>query len=97
MDLIDRGKLGVDSEDDTEFTKTTFLTVKSTDGLERYERELIDILRTYELNGRISFSYMQDCLREENQARSYQDRYNNWCQNFKNDYLPEEVFIEYFD
>ena len=58
MDLINRGKLGVDSEEDTEFTKTTFLTVKSTDGLERYERELIDILRTYELNGRISFSYM---------------------------------------
>ena len=97
MDLINRGKLGVDSEDDTEFTKTTFLTVKSTDGLERYEKELVDILRTYELNGRISFSYMQDCLREENQARSYQDRYNNWCQNFKNDYLPEEVFEEYFD
>ena len=30
MDLINRGKLGVDSEEDTEFTKTTFLTVKST-------------------------------------------------------------------
>ena len=97
MDLSDRGKLGVDSEDDTEFTKTTFLTVKSTDGLERYERELVDILRTYELNGRISFSYMQDCLREENQARAYQDRYNNWCQNFKDDYLPDEVFTQYFD
>lgn len=97
MDLIDRGKLGVDSEDDTEFTKTTFLTVKSLDGLERYERELIDILRTYELNGRISFSYMQDCLREETQARAFQDRYNNWCDNFVADYLPEAVFKEYFD
>ena len=97
MDLINRGKLGVDSEEDTEFTKTTFLTVKSTDGLERYERELIDLLRTYELNGRISFSYMQDCLREEYQARAYQDRYNTWCQNFKNDYLPDETLSEYFD
>ena len=97
MDLINKGKLGVDSKEDTEFTKTTFLTVKSTDGLERYERELIDILRTYELNGRISFSYMQDCLREEYQARAFQDRYNNWCQNFKDDYLPDEVFREYFD
>lgn len=97
MDLINRGKLGVDSEEDTEFTKTTFLTVKSMDGLERYERELIDLLRTYELNGRISFSYMQDCLREEYQARAYQDRYNTWCQNFKNDYLPDELLSEYFD
>ena len=42
MDLINRGKLGVDSEDDTEFTKTTFLTVKSTDGLERYEKGLVN-------------------------------------------------------
>jgi uncharacterized membrane protein len=97
MDLIDRGKLGVDSEDDTEFTKTTFLTVKSTEGLERYERELIDILRKYELNGRISFSYMQDCLKEETQARAYQDRYDNWRENFKNEYLPDEVLGEYFD
>ena len=97
MDLINRGKLGVDSEEDTEFTKSTFLTVKSMDGLERYERELIDLLRTYELNGRISFSYMQDCLREEYQARAYQDRYNTWCQNFKNDYLPDDVLSEYFD
>ncbi|AMK15240.1 DUF2207 domain-containing protein [Methanobrevibacter olleyae] len=97
MDLIDKGKLGVDSEEDTEFTKNTFLTIKSTDGLERYEKELIDILKNYELNGRISLSYMQDCLREESQARSFQDRYKNWCINFKNDYLPDEVLREYFD
>lgn len=97
MDLINRGKLGVDSKDDTEFTKTTFLTVKSVEGIERFERELINILKTYELDGRISFSYMQDCLRSEDQARSFQDRYNNWCENFKNDYLPDEVLSEYFD
>ena len=97
MDLINRGKLGVDSEEDTEFTKTTFLTVKSTDGIERFESELISILQTYELDGRISFSYMEDCLKSESQARYFQDRYNNWCQNFKNDYLPDEVFSEYFD
>ena len=97
MDLINRGKLGVDSKDDTEFTKTTFLTVKSVEGIERFERELINILKTYELDGRISFSYMQDCLRSEDQARSFQDRYNNWCENFKNDYLPDDVLSEYFD
>lgn len=97
MDLINRGKLGVDSEEDSEFTKSTFLTVKNTDGLERFESELISILRTYELDGRISFSYMQDCLRSESQARSFQDRYNNWVDNFKSDYLPEEVLAEYFD
>ena len=97
MDLIDKGKLGVDSEEDTEFTKTTFLTVKSTEGLERYETELINILKTYELNGRISLSYMQDCLREEYQARSFQDRYDNWCDNFIADYLPPEVLGKYFD
>lgn len=97
MDLIDKGKLGVESEEDTEFTKSTFLTVKSTEGLARYEKELISILRSYELNGRISLSYMQDCLREESQARSYTDRYNNWCENFKNEYLSDEVLKEYFD
>ena len=97
MDLINRGKLGVDSEEDTEFTKSTFVTVKNTDGLERFERELIGILQTYELDGRISFSYMQDCLHSETQARAFQDRYNNWCQNFKNDYLPDDVLREYFD
>ena len=97
MDLINRGKLGVGSEEDTEFTKTTFLTVKNTDGLERFERALIGILQTFELDGRISFSYMQDCLRSESQARSFQSNYNSWCQNFKNDYLPDEVLKEYFD
>lgn len=97
MDLINRGNLGVGSEEDTGFTKSTFLTVKSTDGLERFERELINILNRYELNGKISFSYMQDCLREESQARAFQDNYNNWCANFKRDYLPDEVFKEYFD
>ena len=97
IDLINRGKLGVDSEEDTEFTKTTFLTVKDTEGLLRFERELIDILRAYELNGRISFNYMQDCLRSEYHARAFQDRYNNWCENFKNEYLPDEVLKEYFD
>ena len=97
MDLINRGKLGVGSEEDTEFTKTTFLTVKNTDGLERFERALIGILQTFELDGKISFSYMQDCLRSESQARSFQSNYNSWCQNFKNDYLPDEVLKEYFD
>ena len=97
MDLINRGKLGVDSEDDTEFTKSTFVTVKNIEGLQRFERELINILKHYELDGRISFSYMQDCLKSESQARSFQDRYNNWCENFKRDYLPDEVFKEYFD
>ena len=97
MDLINRGKLGVGSEEDTEFTKTTFLTIKNTDGLERFERALIGILQTFELDGRISFSYMQDCLRSESQARSFQSNYNSWCQNFKNDYLPDEVLKEYFD
>ena len=97
MDLINRGKLGVGSEEDTEFTKTAFLTVKNTDGLERFERALIGILQTFELDGRISFSYMQDCLRSESQARSFQSNYNSWCQNFKNDYLPDEVLKEYFD
>ena len=97
MDLINRGKLGVDSEDDTEFTKTTFVTVKNTEGLERFEQELIRILKAYELDGKISFSYMQDCLRSESQARSFQDKYNNWCENFKRDYLPDDVLKEYFD
>ena len=97
MDLINRGNLGVASEEDTEFTKSTFLTIKSTEGMERYERELVNILKAYELDGRISFSYMEDCLKEENQARGFQDKYDNWCENFKNDYLPDEVLSEYFD
>jgi uncharacterized membrane protein len=97
MDLINRGNLGVDSEEDTEFTKSTFVTVKNTEGLKRFENELIGILKAYELDGRISFSYMQDCLRSESQARSFQDRYNKWCDNFKKDYLPDNVLAEYFD
>lgn len=97
MDMINKGNLGVDSEDDTEFTKTTFLTIKSTEGLKDYELELIDILRHYELNGRISFSYMQDCLRSESEARDYQNRYDQWTENFKNRYLPDSLLREYFD
>ena len=97
MDLINRGKLGVDSEEDTEFTKSTFVTVKNTDGLKRFEKDVIRILKAYELDGKISFSYMQDCLKSESQARAFQDKYDKWCENFKKDYLPEGVFEEYFD
>ena len=97
MDLINRGNLGVGSEEDTGFTHSTFLTVKNTEGLKRFERQLIGILNRYELDGKISFSYMQDCLGSESQARSFQDMYNSWCENFKKDYLPDEVFKEYFD
>lgn len=97
MDLINRGNLGVGSEEDTGFTNSTFLTVKNTEGLKRFEKQLIGILNTYELDGKISFSYMQDCLGSESQARSFQERYNSWCENFKKDFLPDEVFKEYFD
>ena len=97
MDLIDKGKIGVESEQDTEFSKTTFLTLKSTEGLERYERELIQILQRFEINGRISLSYMQDSLKSESSARSFQTAYESWCENFKSEYLPEEKFKQYFD
>lgn len=97
MDLIDRGKLGVSSEDDTEFTKSTFLTVESTEGLARYETELINILKRYELNGKISLSYMQDSLKSEYSARSFQESYDNWCEHFLRDYLPENKLRYYFD
>ncbi|MBR5502876.1 MAG: DUF2207 domain-containing protein [Methanobrevibacter sp.] len=97
MDLINRGKLGVKSEQDTDFTKTTILTVKSTEGLEPFERQVINILKRYELNGEISLSYMQDSLKGESEARAFKDKYDTWCENFESEYLSEDKFSRFFD
>ena len=97
MDLINRGKMGVSSEEDTEFTKTTFLTIKDTSGLKRFEADVINILKRYELNGKISLSYMQDCLRGESEARYFQGRFESWKENFENEYFSEDSFSRLFD
>ena len=97
MDLINRGKLSVETEINEKNKQRTYLVAKSTDGLADYESDLISILRRYEEDGRIDLKHMELSLYVKSEARYFRGRFNSWGHLLYSNYLTDDVKAEYFE
>jgi len=89
MDLINRKFISIDIVNDENELKDTILKISGNiDSLEKFEKDVISMLRLFEISNTISVNQMSDLLsNDDDMKKIFNEKYENWCSEFKNDYM----------
>jgi uncharacterized membrane protein len=105
MDLINRKYLLLKNEpsgkEELGLSGPIFLSVnpdRDPSTLKEFELDVLNFLKEYEENGRISMDDISAGLSDQSNALAFKDTYNNWKDNIKNNFLTgakmEKIFIK---
>ncbi|MDO5849628.1 MAG: DUF2207 domain-containing protein [Methanobacteriaceae archaeon] len=97
MDLINRKFISISNEEKAMRNSAIMeINYDKINELKDFERDVINILKPFEINGKISLDHMESSLRSSNIAEDFSRSIGNWETNFKYTYLPKSELKKYF-
>ena len=97
MDLINRGYISISKEEGA-LKNSAIMEIHydKINELKDFERDVLNILKPFEINGKISLDYMESSLRSSDIAEDFSRSIDNWKTKFKYTYLPKSKLKKYF-
>ena len=98
MDLINRKYISISKLEEGKLKNSIVMEINYSkkDELEYFEKEVLSILRPFEIDGKISLDYMESSLRGSVISKTFSKNLNSWKENFKNTYLSKSEIEKYF-
>jgi uncharacterized membrane protein len=100
MELINDGYLSIENRENITKNKKNNIKLKISDkdqsDLEFYQKNAINILRNYMVNGVIDFKKMENALKNPQSAEMFQQRYWAWKESYISRNIPNSVMEKYF-
>ncbi len=103
MDLIDRKYLLIENEptEKTELGLSGSMSLKvnpekDETSLRGFEKDIMDFLKGYDEEGRISLDRISGDLSDKSSAKSFRETYENWKDDIKDKFLTDEVLKKIF-
>ncbi|WP_295721881.1 DUF2207 domain-containing protein [uncultured Methanobrevibacter sp.] len=90
MDLINRKYLILIHKDEKDTVKLQIADENMSE-LESFEVEAINLLKRFEINGIIDFTYMEEELQYESMASTYMNSIEQWKENYKEQYINPQL------
>jgi len=97
MDLINRKYLSINTEESSDDSVVLIVNEDKLFNLERYEKEVINILKIFKQGFEISFKYMQDVLSSEIEiAKTFTEKFDQWKKDYKENYFGGDKLNRFF-
>lgn len=101
MDLIDRKVLNLNVEDtDKPDKKNLYISInkEKTSNLDLHEKDIINIFTTFaDEEGQVNLNDFQNKLYDTQNGIWFKEKYELWQNDFKYQYLNNEIFAKYFE
>lgn len=98
MDLINRKVISISKEESNGLKNSTIMEINydKLSELKPFEKKVLNILKPFELNGKINLDHMESSLKGSQIAKNFSTEIEYWEKSFKSTYLPKSKLKKYF-
>lgn len=98
MDLINRKIISISKEESNKLKNSAIMEIRydKLGELKPFENEVLNILKPFELNGKINLDHMESSLKGSQIAKNFSTEIEYWEKSFKSTYLPKSKLKKYF-